>query len=121
MRLTGAAGAAMAAGHVHLRGHAVARRKFGDAIAERFHHAAEFMSDGEGGMQARGRPGIPMVDVQVRAADGSGADADENFSGVRHRDLNGFNARARLGTRLAESLHRGSRHSFSCHCPDDGC
>jgi hypothetical protein len=61
-------------------------------------------------MDARGGPAVPTVDVQIGAADGSSAHADENFGGARRWNGNGFELRSALRTCLAQSFHRGCRH-----------
>ena len=109
----------MAARHVHFRRHAIARGESRYAFAHRFHNAAEFVSKGEGGMQPRGRPGVPVVNVQVGAADGSGANADKNFSRARRRNVYALDLRARLRARFPESLHFWIGHASGW--PEWGC
>jgi hypothetical protein len=48
--------------------------------------------------------------MQVGAADGRGAHADQNFDGARRWNGNGFELRSALGTHLTQSFHRGCRH-----------
>ena len=105
VRLSNAARQATAAIHVHFRAHKFA---FADSLhvrADFFHRAAEFMTEGERRVQARSRPAVPMIDVHVRSADRSRADAHQHFIRPRRRNRNGFQLRALLGTRLAKRFH----------------
>src|SRR5690348_6474127 len=109
MRLSGATGAAMAAVHMHLGADEIAGLERFDFGADFFDGPAEFVAEGHRRANARGGPFVPMVDMKVGAADGGGADADENVRRAKRRDGNGFELSALFGARLAQSFHLGVR------------
>src|SRR6185437_10732526 len=108
VRFAGAALQALAAGHVHLRRDEVAFLDAGDLGAHRSYHAAEFVPGDERRMNAALRPGVPVIDVQVGAADRGYFDFDQN---VGQADLGDGNV-ADFGARLRLGLHHG-QHGFS--------
>jgi len=63
------------------------------------------VADDEGRLDATLRPGIPVVDVHVGAADGGGLDFDQHLVGADLRDVHGDHFQARGGTGLADGLH----------------
>src|ERR1044071_2933141 len=66
----GAALQALAASHVHLGGNEVALLDAGDFVAKGRYLAAELVSWNQRRMDAILRPAVPVVNVQVGAADG---------------------------------------------------
>src|SRR5580658_3351584 len=110
VRLAHAAGAAVAAIDVHFGADEIAGLDGGDFRADFCDVAAEFVAEGHRRMNARRGPAVPAVNVEVRAADGRGAHADQNFDGARRWNGNGFELRSALGTHLAQSFHRGCWH-----------
>jgi hypothetical protein len=72
--------AAAAAGDVALAGDALTDREAGDALAQRGDLAHIFMADGHRGLDVQLRPGVPVEDVHVRAADGGLVDLDEHLA-----------------------------------------
>ena len=113
VRLAHGALAAVAATDVHFRADEFAGLHARDIGADPLNRAAEFVAKGHRRMDARSRPAVPSVNVQVRAADGGGANADEHVVGANRRNGNLFERRAGLGARLAERLHRGGGHALA--------
>src|SRR5205807_91361 len=68
--LAGAALQALAAGHMHLSGNEVSFFHTGDLIAEGDHFAAELMPGNQRRMNAILSPAIPVVDMEIGAANG---------------------------------------------------
>ncbi len=77
VRLANAALQALAAGHVHLGGNEVAFLHAGDFIANGFDGAAELVAGDERRMNAALCPLVPLVNVQIGAADGRHLDLDQ--------------------------------------------
>src|SRR4029077_7308131 len=104
----------------------------GDLVAHFFDDAAEFVAEGEGRMEAGGRPGGPAVNVEIRAADRGITDANEDLRGAERWNGNGFDLRATLRAHLAQSFHRcdghriqaapsrAAKHSMLTHAPECG-
>ena len=107
MRLAHVAGATMAAIHVHFGADEIAGLDGSHLRADFFDDAAKFVAESHRWTNSRSGPGIPAVDVQVSAADGRGAHADQNFDWARHGNGNGFELRAAFGAHLAKSFHGG--------------
>src|ERR1700722_19317978 len=76
MRLPDATCSAMATGHVHFRAYEIAGFDGGYLLADFLHDAAEFVAKRERRMNARRRPAIPVINVQIGAADRSSTDAN---------------------------------------------
>ena len=68
----------------------------GDLVSERHREPVD----------APGRPWVPVVDVQVRAADRGGLDLDQDLTGAGLWDGNLVQARPGAGLRLPERPHR---------------
>ncbi len=109
VRLAGAALQALAAGHVHLGGDEVARLHAGHFVAHGFDGAAELVAGNERRMNAALRPLVPLVNVQVGAADGGHLDLDQDVGAAELRLGNFADFRARRGLRLNNGKH-GIRH-----------
>src|SRR5690606_24842606 len=75
----GAAQRAAAADDVPLRRHPVADVDVGHQGAHLRHVAGELVADGEWRTAAPLRPGVPVVDVDVGAADAGAPDADQHL------------------------------------------
>ena len=106
VRLAGAALQALAAGHVHLGGNEVAFLNAGDFFAEGFDLAAELVSGDERRMNAALRPLVPLINVQVGAADGGDFDFDQHIIASKGRNLNVPDLCAGRGLRFYHSEHR---------------
>ena len=115
----GAALQALAAGHVHLGGNEVAFLDAGDFIAECGHLAAELMPWNQRRMNAVLRPAIPVVDVQVGAADGCDLHLDQNVGPAESWDLYLANFRAGCGFWLYHSEHRGGHEGYLMNSDSD--
>ena len=102
----GAALQTLAAGHVHLRGNKVAFFHAGDFVAEGRHLAAKFMAGNQGRMNPVLRPAVPLVNVQISAADGSDFYLDQHIVPAKRRNLDFADLRARRGFRLDHREHR---------------
>ena len=105
VRLADAALQALAAGHVHLGGDEVAFLHAGDFVAHGFHRAAELVAGNQRRMNAALRPLVPLVNVQIGAADGGHLDLDQNIGGSKFRYGNFANFGARRGLRLNDGKH----------------
>ncbi len=75
---SGAAVAAVAAGDVTLARDAIARLEARDFAADLHDLAAVFVPDRHRHRDGLLRPGVPVIDVHVRAADGAALDADQD-------------------------------------------
>src|SRR5689334_4732203 len=96
----GAALQALAASHVHLGGNEVALLDAGDFVAKGRYLAAKLVSGNQRGMDAVLRPAVPVVNVQVGAADGRDLDLDQDVGASEGGDLYFANICARSGLRL---------------------
>ena len=76
--------AAAVAGDVALAGDALANVQTRYACAKLRDLADILMADGHGRLDVLLRPRIPVVNVDIRAADGGFVDLDENLSRTRH-------------------------------------
>ena len=83
VRLADAALQALAAGHVHLGGDEVAFLHAGDIVADGLDGAAELVAGNERRMNAALRPLVPLINVQVGAADGGHLDLDQDVGGTK--------------------------------------
>jgi hypothetical protein len=111
--LAGAALVAQAAGNVHFRGDKITLADGSHFRADLFHHAAEFVAEDQRRMNAPSRPAVPLVDVQVGAADRGGAHANQNVLQPDFGNRHAFQARSRLRFRLDDGLHLRLRHAGS--------
>ena len=105
VRFADAALQALAAGHVHLGGDEVAFLDAGNFLAHGFDDAAELVPGNERRMNAALRPLVPLINMQVGAADGGHLDLDQNVGRSELRFGNFANLRARRGLRLYNSKH----------------
>ena len=105
VRLAGAALQALAAGDVHLGGDEVAFLHAGDIFADGLDGAAELVAGNERGMNAALRPLVPLIDVQVGAANGRDFDLDQDFVRTECGIGNFADLCARSGLRLYDSKH----------------
>src|SRR5271157_403979 len=106
VRFAGAALQALAAGHVHLGGNEVAFLDARHFVPDRFNRAAELVPGNQWRMNATLCPLVPLVNVQVRAADGRHLDLDQYIGGAKLRFGNFADLRARRGLRLYHGKHR---------------
>ena len=81
VRLAAAALQAVSAGDVHFGGDEVADLDAGDQFADGGDRARELMAGDVGRLDARLRPLVPVVDVQVGSADRGGFDSHEDVRG----------------------------------------
>ena len=109
VRFANAALQALTAGHVHLGGDEVAFLDAGDLVAHRFHRTAELVPGNQRRMNAALRPLVPLVNVQVGAADGGHLDLDKHIGQANLWFGDFANLRARRGLRLYNGNH-GVRH-----------
>ena len=106
MSLAGAALQTLAAGHVHFGGNEIAFLYAGDFIAEGDYFAAELVSGDERRMNASLGPAVPLVNVEVGAADGGDFDFDQDVRASERGDFDLADLRARRGFRLHHREHR---------------
>jgi hypothetical protein len=101
-----AAVAAMAADDMAFGRNAVADLVAGDAGADFDDAADEFMADGQAGLDRALRPFVPLVDVQVGAADRGLFHLDQHLvrADLRHGHL--FHPDALFGLALDQGFHR---------------
>jgi len=69
----------------------------------------EFMADRHGNRDGLLCPGIPVVDVHVRAADSGTVDTDENVVDAESGLGDVFEPQAGRGVRFDKCFHEGSR------------
>ncbi len=101
VRLACSALQTLAAGDMHLGGYEITFFNAGDFVPDCRHVPAELMSWNEGRMDPVLRPGVPVVNVQVGAANARDLYFDENIGGADLRDLD-F---AHLGSGFRLRLH----------------
>ena len=96
----------MAADDVSFTGNEIARREALDSFADALDHADKFMPDDHWHRNRLLRPGIPVVDVDVGAADRGLFDPDEHVivAHLRHRHF--LQPETRFGFLLDQRLHR---------------
>ena len=109
VRFARAALVALAAGNVHFRADEVALAHAGDFIAHGRHFPAELVAGNERRVNAPLRPGIPIVDMQIRAAHRRDLHLNQNVLPPKRRDPYLAHFRSRLGFRL------NHRHHCACH------
>ena len=118
VRFADAALQALAASHVHLGGNEITFFDAGDLIAHGFDVAAELVAGNERGMNAALRPLVPLINVQVGAADGGDLDLDQNVGRAELGNGNFADLGARRGLRLYDGKH-GIRHEEDSASRDD--
>ncbi len=116
MLAASAAVAAMAADDVAFGGNAVADLVASHAGADLDNAADELMADGEAGLDRALAPLVPLVDVQVGAADGCLLHLDQHFVRAHHRQRHLFHPDALFGLALDQGFHR-LRHGKSIVWP----
>ena len=109
MTIPGHAVAAAPAHHVAFARDQLARMKIDDIGADGGDLADEFMADRHGHRDGLLGPGIPVIDVNIRAADSGAVDADQNVIDADSGLGDIFEPQAGLGVRLDECFHRVSR------------
>ncbi len=105
VRFSNAALQALAAGDVHLGRDEVAFLHAGDVFAYGFHDAAKLVAGDERRVNTTLSPLVPVVDVQVGAADRSDLDIDEDFIGSKFGAGNFTDLCAGSRLRLYDSKH----------------
>src|SRR5271165_5143395 len=96
---------ALAAGHMHFSGNEVALLHAGDFVTVGSNFAAELVSGNQRRMNAPLRPSVPLINVQIRAADGCNFNFDQNFVAAECRDFDFANLSPGSGMRFHYSLH----------------
>ncbi len=91
---------------VHLRADEIAGLHRSDFRADFFDVRRRIHGQRSAAVDARGRPAIPIVDMQIGSANRSRAHTHQNFAGSGSRNRNGFEIRAARGARLAQGFHR---------------
>ena len=107
MAVPGAALEAVAAHDVALGGHELADLELGDPRAQGDDLAGELMADDDGRPHASLRPGVPVGDVQVGAADARVAHADQHLAGAGRWFGNRRDGQTGGRALLDDCLHRG--------------
>jgi hypothetical protein len=87
-------------------GHVVALRDSANALPHRDDRPAQLVAEGQRRVHALGRPLIPTIDVQIRAADARGFDLDQDLVRLRCGDGKLVEDEARPGLVLANGAHR---------------
>ena len=105
VRFSGAALHALATSDMHLCGNEVAFFYARDFIAECDDLAAELVPRNEWRVNAALCPAIPLIDVQVSAADGRYLNLHQHIGAAEARNLNFANLRSRRGFRLYDGQH----------------
>ena len=99
---------AMSADDVTFAGDEIARRKTFHAIADAIDDADEFMADDHRHRDRLLRPRVPVINVNVGAADRVFMNPNEDIVAADFRNRNFFEPQTRLGFALHDRLHRFS-------------
>src|SRR5262249_16794815 len=95
---------------MHFAADEVAHSDGSHFLAHALDDSAKLMTEGERRPDARSRPSVPSIDVEVGAADGGGAHTHQNLRGANRGNGDGRKLCTPRGARLAQGLHRGGRH-----------
>ena len=108
--LSGATLVALATGNMSLRGDKITRGKRGDFTPNLYNHTRKFMSEDTRDPHATLCPGIPLINVNVRATDRGGLHLHQDIPRANLRNIDESNrcSRRRLG-------FEGRLH-FTNHC-----
>ena len=106
MTPAGEAIAAMAAGNVTFADDEIAFGKTFDVIADAIDYADKFVADGHRHWDRFLGPGVPVIYMYVRPADGRLEDADEDVVARNFRKGNLLEPQSGLGFRFHDGLHR---------------
>ena len=96
MRFAGAALQALAASHMDFRGDEVSFFHARDFAPVRGNFAAKFVAGNQRRMNAVLRPAVPVINVEIGAADGGDLHLDQHVGASEARNLDFANIRARL-------------------------
>ncbi len=105
VRLADTALQALAARDVHFSGDEVAFLDAGHFVADGLDRAAEFVTGNQGRMNAALRPLVPLINMQIGAADGRRLDFDQHIGRAILRYRNFADFCARRGRGLNNSKH----------------
>ena len=110
--LTGTALQAFAAGHVHLRGNKVSLLHAGNFVATGYNLAAKFMPGNQRRMNPSLSPSVPLINMQIGAADRGHSDFDQNFCAAKcgHLHLSNFRSRRRIALHNCQHRFRHLDH-----------
>src|SRR2546428_13775755 len=97
--------AAMAADQMPFAGDEIAGLEVFDVAAHRRYGAHKFMADDHRWTNRLLRPGIPLIDVYIRAADGCFKDFDQNIIDARLRNGDFLQHQTRGGGLFDNSAH----------------
>ena len=106
MTPAGEAIATMAAGNVTFADDKIAFGKTFDVIADPINHSDKLMAYGHRHGDRFLGPGVPVIYMYVRAADGRLEGADEDVVAPNFRNRNLLEPQSGLGFRLYDGLHR---------------
>ena len=98
--------AAMSTSDVAFADNKIARRKAFHVIADKIDHADKFMADRHRHRNRFLGPGVPIIYVDVGAADGRLQDANEDIICACFRNRDFLEPQAGLGFSLHDGLHR---------------
>jgi len=98
--------AAMSTSDVTFADNKIARRKAFHVIADKIDHADKFMADRHRHRNRFLRPWVPIIDVDVCAADGCLHDANEHIVTVNFGNGNFFEPKPWLGPAFHDRLYR---------------
>ena len=102
----GAAVAALAAHNVPLARHRLPQMEMPHLAAHVLNLAHKLVADDQGRGDVRLAPGIPVVDVQIGAADGGFQNPDQHIPGPGHGFFHPAQFQAGGGGRLDQSIHQ---------------
>src|SRR5258708_1346524 len=95
----------MSTGDVAFAGDKIAGGESFDMVPHTVDHSNEFVADGYWNGDRLLRPGVPVIYMYVRSADGRFKDANENIVTVGFRDWNFFEPKPRLGAAFHDGFH----------------
>lgn len=105
--------AAPSANYVTFSADKLARKEVRHIRSDCRDFANKLMADHHGNRDSFARPGIPLVNVHVGAADGGAPNPNQNIVNPNLRDGNLSEGQPRLRTALHKGLHRGrNRHEL---------
>jgi len=106
MSFAGAALQTLAASHMHLGGHEIALFDAGNFVAESRNFAAKLVSGNQRRMNPVLGPAVPLIDMQVRPADGCNFYLDQYIVPAKAWDFDLADLRSWRGFRLDHRQHR---------------
>src|SRR5581483_9372977 len=113
--LAGAALVALAAGNMCLRGDKITRSQRGDFTPNLYDLTRKFMSKDARDLHTAAGPGIPLIDMDIRATDGGGSHLHQDIAWANVRNIDKGNRRSRHRLGFEGRLHFTDHFSKILH------